>query len=267
MQHPMTKLLPFPTEIYNAWKLFVHRWGAATLLQALTLIPGVLLLPLVTEYLLALENGMDTTVVFQTSAYAGQFVLGLVLMILLGIFVAASTGILFAARKKVSLREVITSTIVRYIPVLYTSFLAAFAVIVSLIPALALNYWYGVFARQGATVTGNGVLAVDAIVLIAVVALLVPSVIIAVWVMYAPLAVALKAAPAGFTAIMFSKHLVHRHVWQITWRMIGTMVLFQIASASVSALPYVSFLVPFILSIIIIAFFVEIYKELHQDQA
>ena len=80
--------------------------------------------------------------------------------------------------------------------------------------------------------------------------------------MYAPLVVALKAAPAGFTAIMFAKEAVHHHVWQIVWRMIGSMALFRIVSESVESLSYASYIVPFALSIIIIAFFVELYKEL-----
>lgn len=263
----MIQLLPFHTEISNAWKLFLHRWGVAVILQALTFIPGVLMLPLVNEYLVASENGLDTMLLLQSSLYTGQFVVGLVLLVLIGIFVTASTGILFAARKKISLREVVMSTLARYIPVLYTTFLAALAVIISLIPALALNYFYGVFAREGALVAGNGIVAVDAIVLIAVIALLIPAVIITTWVMYAPLATALKAAPAGFTSIMFSKHLVRHHVWQILWRMIGSMVLFQVVSASVRNLPYASSIVPFLLSIIVIAFFVEVYKELNGDKA
>ncbi len=100
--------------------------------------------------------------------------------------------------------------------------------------------------------------------LIAVVALLIPAAIVATWVMYAPLAVALKASPSGFTALMSSKQLVHKHVWQVFWRVLGSMVLFQIVSVSVSTLPYASYLVPFAFSIIIIAFFVELYKELQQ---
>lgn len=266
-KNTMTQLLPFPTELYNAWKIFIHRWGSAAVLQALSLIPGVFMLPLVSEYLLAAENGLDTTAVLQGSPYGGQFIIGFVLMLLFSVFTAASTGILFTSQKKISLWTVIMATLIRYLPVLYTSILAALAVMVSLIPALALNYWYGVFTRGDAPVTGSAIAAVDAIVLIAIFALLIPAVIVTTWVMYAPLATALKAAPAGFTAIMFSKHLVHRHVWQIVWRMVGSMILFQIASASVANLPYLSYIVPFVLSIIIIAFFVEIYKELHEDQA
>jgi hypothetical protein len=263
----MIQLLPFHTEISNAWKLFLHRWGSAVLLQGLTFIPGVLMLPLVNEYLTASENGLDTILLLQSSLYTGQFVVGVVLLVLIGIFITASTGILFAAKERVSFVGVVFTTLLRYIPVLYTSFLAALTVLVSLIPALALNYFYGSFAREGATVEGSGIVAVDAIVLIAVVALLIPAVIIATWVMYAPLATALKAAPAGFTSIMFSRHLVHRHVWQIVWRMVGSAILFQVVSASVRNLPYASSIVPFILSIIMIAFFVEIYKELNGDQA
>jgi hypothetical protein len=258
----MIKLLPFHTQLANAWKLFLSRWGSAVTLQLLTLIPGVFMYPLVNEYLDAVANNVDTASVFQHSPYVFQFVLGFVLLMLIGVFVAAATGVLFAAKKNVSLGVVFASTVSTYIPVLYTSILSGLAVMISLIPALAMNYWYNVFARGGSAVTGNAVLAVDAIVLIAIVALLIPAAIIATWVMYAPLAVALKTAPAGFTAIMHTKQLVAHHVWQLIWRMVGAMVLFQIVSASVSTLSYASYLVPFVLSIIIFAFFVEIYKEL-----
>ncbi len=263
----MTNLLSFHIELANAWKLFLQRWGSAAFLQALTLIPGILMFPLVSEYLLAIQNGIDTTIVFERSVYGGQFLVGFILLILLGVFITASTGILFAAKKNLSLWVVIKSTLAQYIPTLYTSIVAALAIIVSLLPAFALNYGYASFARNGATITGNGILAVDTIMLIAIVALLIPAAIVTIWVMYAPLATATKASPAGFTSLMFSKHLVYRHVWQILWRIIGSMALFQILSTSVSTLPYLSYLVPFILSIIIMAFFVEIYKELHGDQA
>ena len=258
----MTTLLPFHTQLANAWKLFLNRWGSAVALQFLYLIPGILMFPLMIEYAEALLAGIDPAAMLQGSAYVTSFLIGFILLVLVGVFVAAATGILFAARKKPTLGEVVTSTLMRYVSVLYTSVLSTLVVLVALIPAFALNYWYTVFAYSGVTIAGNGIAAVDAIVLIALVALLIPAVIIATWVMYAPLVVALKAAPAGFTAIMFAKEAVHHHVWQIVWRMVGSMALYQIVSASVANLPYASYLVPFALSIIIIAFFVEMYKEL-----
>jgi len=258
----MITLYPFHTQLQNAWKLFLSRWGNAVVIQLLTLIPGVLIYPLVSEYLVAVQNGDNTSALFANSPNGPLFLLGFLFLILIGIFVASATGILFAVRDKISLGKVFASTFSTYIPVLYTSILAGLAVLISLIPALALNYWYGVFALGGSVVSGSGLVAVEAIVLIAIVALLIPAMIVAVWVMYAPLAVALKASPAGFTAIMHAKHLVRHHVWQLAWRVVGTIVLFQIISGTVSTLMYASYLVPFVLSIIIFAFFVEVYKEL-----
>jgi len=258
----MTTLLPFHTQLSSAWKLFLNRWGSAALLQLLHLIPGVLLLPFTSEYILAVQNGINPVYVFANSSNVPLFLVGFVLLILTGVFVTSATGILFAAKKKISFGVTFVSAVSRYIPVLYTSVLSALVVTISLIPALALNYWYMMFAQAGAPLDLGGIAAVDAIVLIAVVALLIPAVIVATWVMYAPLVVALKAAPAGFTAIMFAKEAVHHHVWQIVWRMIGSMALFRIVSESVESLSYASYIVPFALSIIIIAFFVELYKEL-----
>lgn len=260
----MITLYPFHTQLANAWKLFLSRWGSAVVLQLLILVPAVFMYPMMNEYLAAVASGANIDAVFATSPNAPLFLLGFLFLILVGAFIAAATGILFAVREKISLSKVITSTFSTYLGVLYTSILAGLAVIVSLVPALLLNYWYGVFAQSGAPVTEGGLLAVDAIVLIAIVALLIPAVIVASWVMYAPLAVALKAAPAGVTAIMYTKHLVRHHVWQLVWRMVGAMALFQIVSASVSTLVYASYIVPFVLSIIIMAFFVEIYKELQE---
>lgn len=220
--------------------------------------------PLVREYLLANASGINPDVVFRNSLYTSQFLLGFALLMLIGVFVAAATGVLFAAKKKVTLWSVLGSTAVSYISVLYTSILAGLVVILSLVPAFALNIWYINFARGEAVVYGNATLAVDVIVLIAVIALLIPAAIVTTWVMYAPLAVALKAAPAGFTAIMHTKHLVRHHVWQLIWRIVGSMALFKIVSESVAGLPHASYIVPFVLSIIIMAFFVEIYKELQE---
>ncbi|MEK7499236.1 MAG: hypothetical protein AAB649_01365, partial [Patescibacteria group bacterium] len=223
----MTLLLPFHTQLQNAWKLFLSRWVSAVVLQLFTLIPGVLMYPLVNEYVRAGANGENPELVLQNSQYATQFLCGFILLLLISVFVASATGVLFAAKKKISLRAVLISTVSTYIPVLYTSILAGLTVLLSLVPAMALYYFYAEFARTGSPVTGSAVMAVDAIVLIAIIALLIPAAIVATWVVYAPLAVALKAAPAGFTAIMHTKHLVGNHVWGLAWRMIGSIVLFQ----------------------------------------
>ncbi|MDA1169469.1 MAG: hypothetical protein O3A36_03970 [bacterium] len=260
----MTTLLPFSTQLTNAWKLFLSRWGTAVVLQLFTLIPGIFMYPLVSEYVQANVNGENVNAVFQNSVYVNQFLFGFVLLMLIGIFVASATGVLFAAQKKVSLGALLTNTVKTYIAVLYTSMLSGLAVLFSIIPAMALYYWYVAFARGGSAVTGSAVMAVDAIVLVALVALLIPAAIVATYVMYAPLAVALKVTSAGFTAIMHTKHLVAHHVWQLSWRIVGSIALFQIVSASVSTLPYASFFVPFVLSIVILAFFVELYKELQE---
>ena len=260
----MITLYPFHTQLQNAWKLFLSRWGSAVVIQLLLLIPAVFMYPFVNKYLAVVSSGLNPSAIFTASPEVTLFLFGFVTLILTGAFISAATGILFAVKEKISLGKVIVSTLSTYIPMLYTSLLAGLAVIISLIPALLLNYWYGVFALGGAPVTESGLLAVDAIVLIAVVALLIPAAIVATWVMYAPLAVALKASPAGFTALMHTKHLVRHHVWQLIWRMVGSMILFQVVSASVSTLQYASYMVPFVLSIIIMAFFVEIYKELQE---
>lgn len=260
----MTTLLPFSTQLTNGWKLFVSRWGVAVVLQLFTLIPGIFMYPLVSEYVRANANGGNVNAVFQNSVFVTQFLIGFVLLLLISVYVASATGVLFATRKKLSLWVLLVSTMRTYIPVLYTSILASLAVLISLIPAMALSYWYAAFARGGSPVDGSAVVAVDAIVLIAIVALLIPAAIVATYVIYAPLAVALKATSAGFTAIMHTMHLVKHHVWGLVWRICGSIFLFQIVSESVRSLSYASYLVPFVLSIVILAFFVEIYKELRE---
>lgn len=260
----MTTLLPFFTQLQNAWKLFLSRWGTAVVLQLLTLIPGILMYPLVSEYVRANVNGENVNAVFQNSVYVTQFLVGFVLLMLVSVFVASATGVLFAARKKVSLGALFTSTVRTYIPVLYTTIFSGLAVLLSLVPAMALYYWYTAFSRGGEAVSFSEGVAVDAIVFVAIIALIIPAAIIATYVMYAPLAVALKVTPAGFTAIMHTKNVVAHHVWQLVWRIVGSIALFQIVSASVSMLPYASFLVPFVVSLVILAFFVELYKELQE---
>jgi len=263
----MITLLPFHTQVANAWKTFLHRWGSALLIQLLMIVPGILMFPLMAEYLLALDAGTDPMVVFQTTVYGTSFVWGFALLLLVGVLTTTAQMILFAAQDKISFMTALTSAVKRYIPVLYTSILSAIAVIASLIPAYALNYWYYVAARSGLPIDGNGIIALDAVIMIAVVALLIPAAIIAVWLMYAPLLTAVKASSAGFTALKDSKNLVHGHLWQVMWRIIGAVILFQIISVSTQTLYLASLLVPFIAGIIAIAFFVELYKELHEGGA
>jgi hypothetical protein len=258
----MATLLPFHTQLANAWNLFLSRWGVAIGLQLIMLIPPIFMRPLMNEYLSAVNQGIDPSFVYQSSVYGTQFIFGFFLLLFLGVLVMSATMILFAAKKKLSFMTVIKEAIWRYIPVLYTSVLAAFAVVVALIPAQALNMWYAAAARSGLDLSESGILAVDSIMVIALVALLIPAAIVAAWVVYAPLATAVKDAPAGFTAMMYSKHLVHGHLWPVFWRMFGSLLLFQVISRSVDSLPMATTLVPFVLAIVTVAFFVEVYKEL-----
>lgn len=260
-------LLPFHTQLANAWKTFLHRWGSAVTIQLLMLIPGILMYPLLDEYATAIGEGVDPTSVFQTTSYGGAFVWGFFLLIFLGILTSTALMILFFAKDKISVVTALTSAVKRYIPVLYTSILCAIAIIGALVPSYLLNYWYYVSARAGFTLDASGLAALDAVILIAVVALMIPAAIVTVWLMYAPLLVAVKAVPAGFSALMRAKHLVYRHVWQILWRLIGSIVLFEIVSRTFQSLYPASLVVPYVLVIIVTAFFVEIYKELREGGA
>ncbi len=240
----------------------MNRWGVAVVLQLLMVIPAMLMVPLMNEYLSAIYQGVDVNVVFAQSQYVGQFLWGFFGTIFFGVLATTAMMIAFASKTKISLAVALTSAVHQYIPVLYTSFLAGLAVVLALIPVQLLNYWYATMAYSGLTIDGSAVTALRAIMTIALVALMIPALIVVVWVMYAPLAVALKETAGGFTAIMFAKHKVHKHVWQIVWRMVGAIVLFQIVTISVSTLPVASFVVPFVMMILIIAFFVGLYKEI-----
>lgn len=262
-----TTLLPFHQQLANAWKLFLHRWGSALIIQLFMIIPGILMYPLVVQYLQALQEGIDPAVVYQNSVYGVSFVWGFVLLLLVGVITSTALIILFAAQEKIFFITAIISALRRFVPVLYTSLLSAIAVVVALLPAFGLNYWYASMLRSGVAIDGSGIVALDAVVLVAVIALLIPAALVVVWSMYAPLLVALKASPTGFTAIMQSKHLVHGHLWQIVWRVLGTIVLFRIIGASVQSLNVASLLVPYVLAIVAIAYFVELYKELNEGGA
>lgn len=258
----MTTPLPtFFDQLSRAWKLFLDRWGVVVVLELLMIIPAMLMIPLVVEYISALEQGVDTTAVLANSAYAGEFLFGFFGSIFFGVLGMTAMMIAFASKKKVSLLVALTDAVKRYIPVLYTSILAGLAVAVSFIPAELLNYWY-VAVRDTLPISGNGLSALDVVIFVAFIALLIPAFIVSIWVMYAPLAVALREVSGGFTALLFSKQIVHTHIWSLAWRIIGTLVLFEVLSITVSSLPLAAALVPLVLMILTIAFFVELYKEL-----
>jgi hypothetical protein len=225
-------------------------------------VPALLMLPLIMEYQDAIDQGVDTNMALAQSVNIGTFLWGFFGTTLFGVLGSTAMMILFAAKKKVSLAVALTSAVRRYIPVLYTSFLSGLAIALAFLPAQLLNSWYMNTLSSGLVVDGSGMDALRIIIVIAVIALMIPPVIIAVWVMYAPMAVALKETTAGFTALMFAKNLTHKHAWQIVWRMIGALILFQVVSMSVSTLPIAWYAIPFILMILIVAFFVELYKEI-----
>lgn len=258
----MTTSLPtFFEQLSRAWKLFLDRWGVAVLLELLMIIPAMLMIPLIIEYISAMEQGLDTTAVLANSAYAGEFLFGFFGSIFFGVLGMTAMMIAFASKKKISLLVALTDAVRRYIPVLYTSVLAGLAVAVSFIPEQLLNYWYAA-VRSTLPVSGAGLSALDITVFVALIALMIPALIVSVWVMYAPLAVALREVSGGFTALLFSKQIVHNHIWSLVWRIVGALVLFEVLSITVSSLPLAGVLVPFVLMILTIAFFVELYKEL-----
>lgn len=258
----MTTPLPtFFDQLSRAWKLFLDRWGVAVVLELLMMIPAMLMIPLVIEYISALEQGVDTNLVLANSAYSGEFLFGFFGSIFFGILGMTAMMIAFASKKKISLLVALTEGVKRYIPVLYTSILAGLLVAVSFIPEQLLNYWYAA-VRSSLPVSGAGLSALDIVVFVALVALMIPALIVAIWVMYAPLAVALREVSGGFSALMFSKEIVHKHIWSLAWRIVGALILFEVISISVNTLPLASVLVPFLLMILTIAFFVELYKEL-----
>ena len=258
----MTTPLPtFFDQLSRAWKLFLNRWGVAVVLELLMVIPAMLMIPLTLEYISAIEQGVDTNAVLANSIYATEFFFGFFGAIFFGILGMTAMMIAFAAKKKISLLVALTEGVKRYIPVLYTSILAGLTVAVSFIPAELLNYWY-MAVRDTLPVSGSGLAALDIVVFVAFVALLIPACIVSIWVMYAPLAVALREVSGGFTALLFSKQIVHKHIWSLAWRVVGTLILFEALSIAASALPIAAALVPFVLMILTIAFFVELYKEL-----
>ncbi|HSX24928.1 MAG TPA: hypothetical protein VLG69_03105 [Candidatus Andersenbacteria bacterium] len=258
----MTTALPtFFDQLARAWRLFISRWGVAVVLELIMLIPAMLMIPLVLEYLSAVYQNVDTNQVLANSIYTGQFIWGFFGTILFGVLSMTAMIIAFAAKKPISLLVALTSAVRRYIPVLYTSILASLVVVLSFLPAELLQIWYTAL-RSSLPISGSGLTAVDVVVLVAFIALLIPALIVSIWVMYAPLAVALKEVSGGFTALWFSKEIVQQHMWSLAWRVIGTLVLFEIVSLSVSVLPLAAVIVPFVLMILTIAFFVELYKEL-----
>jgi hypothetical protein len=209
----------------------------------------------------AVYQGFDAAYAIATSPYTVEFLIGFFATIFFGVLSMTAMIIVFASKKKLTLLTALTSAVHQYIPVLYTSFLAGLVVAISFIPAHLLRYWY-LAVQETLPVTGSGLIALDLIVLIAIVALMIPACIVAIWVMYAPLAVALKETPSGMTALMFSKAVVHNHVWSLLWRVIGFVVVFNVLTISFSALPLAGAIVPFILTMLAIAFFVDLYKEL-----
>lgn len=258
----MTSSFPsFFEQLGGAWRLFIQRWGIAVVLQLLMIIPALLMIPLALTYMSAVNLGEDVVTTIANSPYTVEFLMGFFGTIFFGILATTAMMIAFASKKKITLMVALTSAAKRYIPVLYTSFLAGLAVAVAFIPAQLLNYWYSAVGAS-LPVSGGGRTAVDVVVFVAVVALMIPAVIVSVWVMYAPLAVALKETPSGLTAILFSKAMVHKHIWSIVWRMVGVLIFFEAVSISVSALPIAGAVVPLILVMLTVAFFVELYKEL-----
>ncbi len=110
----MNTLLHFHTQVANAWRSFLHNWGSSLLIQLLMIVPGILMYPLIVEYLLAIDAGTDPMIVFQTTVYGTTFVWGFALFLLVGVLTTAAQMILFAAQEKISFMTALTSAVKRY---------------------------------------------------------------------------------------------------------------------------------------------------------
>ena len=151
----------------------------------------------------------------------------------------------------------------RFLPYLWTEILVAAIALVVMIPGLLLGGW--LVTSNGATVAtaADAFLFLDVLLVVVVGCALLPGVLVAVRYAFAPLAVAI-GSPPGPAALALSSTLVAGHYWRIVG-LLALWVVVQVAIVRmVSPLPIVNWLVPYLVGIVGVAYFVALFGALRK---
>lgn len=145
-----------------------------------------------------------------------------------------------------------------FAPYIWTEILVAVVVVVALLPGLLVGGWMLTASGQGALSSGTAALTA-----VVAVALLLPGIGAAVWYAFAPLAVAV-GSKGGPAALALSSKLVRGHFWPVVARLLLWVIIQAAIARVVSPLPVLNWLVPYLVSLLGLAYFMALYQALRK---
>ena len=260
-------LTPFHHELLSAWHVFRNRWATVVKLSLLPLVPLLFVLPaLIDQSMLPPENAAGLGANHTSQALMLIGMLGLLGSVILSTAAKAGIFITVARRDDLGARRALREGFRRFFPFLFTEILASLLVFLALLPFMFFTLWYTVGGGRtmlGEPLTGE---AVGILMFAALLLLLIPGLLFAVWFAFAPLATVVKDAPGGIPALRESFRLVAGHSWDVLARLGGGGLLYLAATIAVSPLPIANWLLPFLLALYGTAFFIVIYRELRGQE-
>ncbi|TSC72325.1 MAG: hypothetical protein G01um101438_643 [Parcubacteria group bacterium Gr01-1014_38] len=252
-------LSPISHELLRAWKLFSSRWRTAVLVGLSPVIVLAIALPILFAW--ARNTGSGTT----PSLFLTMVGIAVLIVFYLAT-IPARAGLLnlFARHEgKFSAREALRIGLRRFWPFFGTELLIVIPIGLSLLPLLAFQGWFAGAARP-ALLASAGITVTNTLGLLGVLLLASLPMALSVAVSFSPITAAVGDTSGGLSALKRSFALLRERkaFWKISGRLALWVVLFVVICTAVEPLPFVQWMMPFVMSLIGAAFLVTLYKEL-----
>lgn len=254
-------LTAFSNELSDAWRVFRSQWRTAVKIAVVPVVPLLLTVPFLIERAILLTSG-ETTVPLPTSFLTVAVgLLGVAGFIVVSFVSKAALTVAFYRSPRLDVRRSLALGLQRFPAFFTTELLVAILIGITMLLPLSFLAWYDI-VRRLAISDFSTLVATDAVILLGTLALFLPAILLAVWLEFAALAVAVGDANGPVAALQRSVHLVRGRAVRLLKRLAGWVALSLVLTIAVAPLPIANWLTPFLLTLYGTAFLVVLYKEL-----
>jgi hypothetical protein len=251
---------PFFLEVTSAWKLVSSRWKTLLKLVVVPLVPFALTIPYIMELLNSIQYGelpaLQGATIFN---FVIAFIAGVAFFVA-GIITKASILHTLSQPKDLGARVALNKGSNIFFHFLWTEIIVSVYLAFSYLPFAILIFWY---ENTGATWFASifdPILASIILGLLGIIFLL-PLIMAVIWLSFASLITVTGDAKAGLDSLTYSTTIIRKNFWLVTLRLIGWVIFSYILTQAVQPLPYMRWIIPFLLMLTGAAFVVVLYKD------
>lgn len=251
---------PFFHEVKTAWLLVFSRAKTIAKILVAPLVPFLFTIPYTIELFEALKSNAlppiqgTTILTFSVALVAG------IAFFVASIIAKASIFIALTKEKDSGARLALRDGTNRFFPFIWTEILVSIYIMFAYLPFAVLNFWYQNGGKDQLTLS-LGSLPTSIVTTLIGVLFLIPLIILVIWLSFASLITATKGARAGLRSLLASTTIARNNFKQIAWRLLGWVVFSYVLTQAVQPLPYIRWIMPFLLLLTGAAYLVVLYKE------